>query len=231
MAGNRPAREKFDFSLDARQVAGVILGSLGALGLAFFLGHSLGQSVAERPAAAPRPAAKAPPPADPLAALDHAPRPDGGEPSAPLSFHESLTSARPPPDRLPPVAEGPGAAGSRSGPGQGPGPGRGRARAVGAPAAAVPHPVRRPPRPRRSVATAAAPTAPPRSRASRPRIEAGGQPTGPSRSRPRRRDAAAAAAEAARLGQGGLGGPGGLHPGAVRGRPDRRPLRLARAPG
>jgi DedD protein len=103
MAGNRPAREKFDFSLDARQVAGVILGSLGALGLAFFLGHSLGQSVAERPAAAPVPAAKAPPPADPLAALDHAPRPDGGEPAAPLSFHESLTSARPPPDRLPPA--------------------------------------------------------------------------------------------------------------------------------
>ena len=102
MAGNRPAREKFDFSLDARQVAGVILGSLGALGLAFFLGHSLGQSVAERPAAAPRPEAKAPPPANPLAALDHAPRPDGGEPSAPLSFHEALTSARPPPDRLPP---------------------------------------------------------------------------------------------------------------------------------
>ena len=102
MAGNRPAREKFDFSLDARQVAGVILGSLGALGLAFFLGHSLGQSVAERPAAAPRPQAKAPPPADPLAALDHAPRPDGGEPTAPLSFHEALTSARPPPDRLPP---------------------------------------------------------------------------------------------------------------------------------
>jgi cell division protein FtsN len=102
MAGNRPAREKFDFSLDARQVAGVILGSLGALGLAFFLGHSLGQSVAERPAAAPRHQAKAPPPADPLAALDHAPRPDGGEPSAPLSFHEALTSARPPPDRLPP---------------------------------------------------------------------------------------------------------------------------------
>jgi cell division septation protein DedD len=102
MAGNRPARERFDFSLDARQVAGVILGSLGALALAFFLGHSLGQSVAVRPAETPRPQAKAPLPADPLAALDHAPRPDGGEPPAPLSFHEALTSARPPPDRLPP---------------------------------------------------------------------------------------------------------------------------------
>ena len=103
MAGNRPAREKFEFSLDARQVAGVILGSLGALGLAFFLGHALGQRVAERPPAEARPAAPVPPPSDPLAALDQAPRPDGGEPSAPLSFHEALTSARPPPDRLPPA--------------------------------------------------------------------------------------------------------------------------------
>jgi len=103
MAGNRPAREKFEFSLDARQVAGVILGSLGALGLAFFLGHSLGQRVAERPTAAARPNAPVAPPSDPLAALDQAPRPDGGEPAAPLSFHEALTSARPPPDRLPPA--------------------------------------------------------------------------------------------------------------------------------
>ena len=103
MAGNRPAREKFDFSLDARQVAGVILGSLGALGLAFFLGHSMGQSVAERPAAAPRPLAKAPPPADALAALDHPPGPDGGEKKYEPGFHDSLTSPKPPPDRLPPA--------------------------------------------------------------------------------------------------------------------------------
>ncbi len=103
MAGNRPAREKFDFSLDARQVAGVILGSLGALGLAFFLGHALGQRVAERPAAVAHATVPAAPPADPLAALDQGPRPDGGEPTAPLSFHEALTSARPPPDRLPPA--------------------------------------------------------------------------------------------------------------------------------
>lgn len=101
--GNRPAREKFEFSLDARQVAGVILGSLGALGMAFFLGHALGQRVAELPATAARASAPAAPPADPLAALDQAPRPDGGEPQAPLSFHEALTSARPPPDRLPPA--------------------------------------------------------------------------------------------------------------------------------
>jgi cell division septation protein DedD len=102
MAGNRPARERFEFSLDARQVAAVILGSLGALGLAFFLGHTLGQRVTERPAAVVRaPAVQAP--ADPLAVLDQAPRPDGGEMPAQLSFHETLTSARPPQDKLPPA--------------------------------------------------------------------------------------------------------------------------------
>jgi cell division protein FtsN len=105
MAGNRPARERFEFSLDARQVAAVILGSLGALAVAFFLGHALGQRVAERPAApaaAGSPAA-APAPADPLAALDQAPRPDGGDSKTPLTFHDALTSARPPADKLPAV--------------------------------------------------------------------------------------------------------------------------------
>ncbi len=105
MAGNRPARERFEFSLDAGQVAGVTLGSLGALVLAFFLGHALGQRVVVTPVPAPRAApAASTAPADPLAALDHAPRPDGGESNAALSFHETLTSARPPPDRLPPAA-------------------------------------------------------------------------------------------------------------------------------
>jgi DedD protein len=102
MAGNRPTRERFEFSLDARQVAAVILGSLGALGLAFFLGHTLGQRITERPAAVVR-APAAPAPADPLAVLDQAPRPDGGEVPAQLSFHETLTSARPPQDKLPPA--------------------------------------------------------------------------------------------------------------------------------
>lgn len=106
MAGNRPARERFEFSLDARQVAGVTLGSLGALALAFLLGHALGRKVPEPVAPAPRVQAPAPAPADALAALDQVPRPDGGEPAAPLSFHEALTSAKPPPDRLPPAPKG-----------------------------------------------------------------------------------------------------------------------------
>ena len=104
MAGNRPARERFDFSLDARQVAAVILGSLGALGLAFFLGHTIGQRVADRPASFAR-APVAPPSADPLAVLDQAPRPDGGDGPAKFSFHETLTNPRPPQDKLPPGPE------------------------------------------------------------------------------------------------------------------------------
>jgi cell division septation protein DedD len=108
MAGNRPARERFDFSLDARQVAAVILGSLGGLALAFFLGHAIGQRVADRPAVAVR-APASPAPTDALAVLDQAPRPDGGEVPAQFSFHETLTSAKPPQDRLPPAPRAPAA--------------------------------------------------------------------------------------------------------------------------
>jgi len=106
MAGNRPARERFDFSLDSKQVASVILGSLGALGLAFFLGHAIGQRVADRPAPPARAAAVAAQ-ADPLAVLDRAPRTGGGEAPAQFSFHETLTSARPPQDKLPPGPKSP----------------------------------------------------------------------------------------------------------------------------
>jgi cell division septation protein DedD len=63
----------------------------------------MGQSLAERPAAALRPVAKGPPPADGLAAFDHPPSADGGEAAYKDTFHDSLTSAKPPPDRLPPA--------------------------------------------------------------------------------------------------------------------------------
>lgn len=106
MAGNRPARERFDFSLDSKQVASVILGSLGALGLAFFLGHALGQRAADRPAPVARAVAVAPQ-ADPLGALDRAPRAGAGEAPAQFSFHETLTSAKPPQDKLPPGPKSP----------------------------------------------------------------------------------------------------------------------------
>ena len=102
MTGNRTARERFDFSLDARQVAGVTLGSLGALGLAFLLGHSTGQRMAERPAAPPRATAAAPAPAQGLDAFDQATRPDGGEPPPILNAGNDLVRPGPGPDRLPP---------------------------------------------------------------------------------------------------------------------------------
>jgi cell division septation protein DedD len=100
MRGNRPARERFEFSLDARQVASVILGALAALGITFFLGYSLGHRVLERPPSPPPVAAK--PPSDPLAALDNPVRPDGGEPAPKLRFHEELTSSNSPAEKLPP---------------------------------------------------------------------------------------------------------------------------------
>lgn len=111
MAGNRPARERFDFSLDSRQVAGITLGSLGALALAFLLGLWLGQRVPDRPAAIvpraePVPAA----PAKGLDAIDQALRPDGGEPAGGDTFHDKLTRPSPPPDQLPPVPKGQAAA-------------------------------------------------------------------------------------------------------------------------
>jgi DedD protein len=106
MAGNRPARERFDFSLDSKQVASVILGSLGALGLAFFLGHAIGQRGVDRPAPPARAAAVATQ-ADPLAVLDRAPRAGAGEAPAQFSFHETLTSAKPPQDKLPPAPKSP----------------------------------------------------------------------------------------------------------------------------
>jgi len=101
MRGNRPARERFEFSLDASQVASVILGALASLGITFFLGYSLGHRVLERPPAPP-PSSSARSLPDPFVALDPPVRADGGEPATKFTFHEALTSARPPVEKLPP---------------------------------------------------------------------------------------------------------------------------------
>lgn len=94
-------REKFTLSLDGRQVASVVVGSLVVLGAVFVLGFSVGRQVGLRGA---RPIAA---PADPLAALDApTPRPDAGEPPPRLSYHEALTRSepqRPAPARPPPA--------------------------------------------------------------------------------------------------------------------------------
>jgi len=102
MPANRPARERFEFALDARQVASVILGSLASLAVTFYLGYAVGQRVVDRPArpAETRPAPAPAPPTDPLAMLDQPPRPDASAPPR-LSYHETLTSPKPPADQLP----------------------------------------------------------------------------------------------------------------------------------
>lgn len=94
-------REKFTLSLDGRQVASVVVGSLVVLGAVFVLGFSVGRQIGLRGA---RPA---PAPADPLAALDApTPRPDAGEPAPRLSYHDALT--KPEPQRpVPPPARPP----------------------------------------------------------------------------------------------------------------------------
>jgi cell division septation protein DedD len=82
-------KEKFTLSLDGRQVASVVVGSLVVLGAVFVLGFSVGRQIGLREA---RPAVAL---ADPLAALDApSPRPDAGEPPR-LSYHEALTRDRP----------------------------------------------------------------------------------------------------------------------------------------
>ncbi len=82
-------KEKFQLSLDGRQVASVIVGALVILGGVFILGLNVGRQLGERERTARLPV-------DPLAALD-APLPpaDAGEPPK-LSYHEALTKDRPP---------------------------------------------------------------------------------------------------------------------------------------
>ncbi len=99
-------KEKFTLSLDGRQVASVVVGSLVVLGAVFVLGFSVGRQIGLRQA---RPAVAA---ADPLAALDApSPRSDAGEPPPRLSYHEALTKDRPAePPRPPPAPVRPPAA-------------------------------------------------------------------------------------------------------------------------
>lgn len=96
-------KEKFTLSLDGRQVASVVVGSLVVLGAVFVLGFSVGRQIGLRGGRA------TPAPADPLAALDApTPRPDAGEPPPRLSYHEALTRPEPRPAPPPPARPQPG---------------------------------------------------------------------------------------------------------------------------
>ncbi len=103
--GRVRSRERFELSLDGRQVASIVVGALVILGVVFVLGLNVGKQIGMRQAES------AVAPGD-LEALDRAPAP---APAAkePLTFHDRLTkdtpappppapSAAPPPTSTPP---------------------------------------------------------------------------------------------------------------------------------
>jgi hypothetical protein len=106
MRHNSRIRERFELSLDGRQVVSIVVGALVLLGAVFVLGLNVGRQLA---------AGSAPPrPENPLAALDRPPigAPEPREPR--LSFHDALTKGPPesagvaepkaPPERRAPAA-------------------------------------------------------------------------------------------------------------------------------
>jgi len=90
-------REKFQLSLDGRQVASVVAGALVLLGVVFVLGLTVGRQLSARRGEAAR--------AGDLEALDRAPAAPPARPE-PLTFHDRLTQGTPapppPPDSAPP---------------------------------------------------------------------------------------------------------------------------------
>ena len=91
-------RERFELSLDGRQVASIVVGALVILGVVFVLGLNVGKQIGMRQAEI------AGAPGD-LAALDRAPAP---APAAkePLTFHEKLTKEAPPAPAPPSASPG-----------------------------------------------------------------------------------------------------------------------------
>jgi cell division protein FtsN len=90
-------REKFQLSLDGRQVASVVAGALVLLGVVFVLGLNVGRQLSARRGEGAR--------AGDLEALDRAPAAPPARPE-PLTFHDRLTQGTPapppPPDSAPP---------------------------------------------------------------------------------------------------------------------------------
>jgi DedD protein len=87
---NSRVREKFDLSLDGRQIASIVVGALVILGVVFVLGLNVGRQIATRQADAAR--------AGDLDALDRAPSADApAVDGASLTFHDSLVKEKAPP--------------------------------------------------------------------------------------------------------------------------------------
>ncbi len=92
---NVKVKDKVELSLDGRQIASIVVGSLILLGVVFVLGLNIGRQLAARQLEADR--------GDSLAVLDQ-PLPSPAIPSDELTFHDRLTK-----DRAPPVEPAPAA--------------------------------------------------------------------------------------------------------------------------
>jgi cell division protein FtsN len=92
------AREKFELSLDGRQIASVVVGALVILAVVFVLGLNVGKQIALRQAESRR--------AGDLEALDRPPTPPAPVKDESLTFHDRLTKqnvpAAPQPEPTPP---------------------------------------------------------------------------------------------------------------------------------
>jgi len=85
MRENSRVRERFELSLDGKQVASIVVGALVVLGAVFVLGLNVGKQLA--PKAAPPPRAEGS-----LAALERPPEPPPPREKEPqLQFHDALT--------------------------------------------------------------------------------------------------------------------------------------------
>jgi cell division protein FtsN len=94
MRQNSRIRERFELSLDGKQVASIVVGALVVLGAVFVLGLNVGRQLAAGTAQTR--------PENPLAALDRAPVAPAGEKEPRLSFHDALTKG---PPETAPIAE------------------------------------------------------------------------------------------------------------------------------
>jgi cell division septation protein DedD len=92
------AREKFELTLDGRQVASVVVGTLVVLAVVFMLGINVGKQLAARQLQSGR--------AGDLDALDRAPAAPPARPE-PLTFHDRLTKEAPAPPPPPEAAPRP----------------------------------------------------------------------------------------------------------------------------
>lgn len=141
---NGRGREKFELSLDGRQIASIVVGALVILGVVFVLGLNVGKQIAVRQAAAGR--------GGDLEALDHPPPPPASASDDAITFYDRLPKAKP---AAPPPAEPKAAPALAS-----------RAEAAAAPAlakepapAALPRPAPLPTVPALTVAASATPKA------------------------------------------------------------------------